>query len=154
MKSPLYIALFAFVILLRGCQPAMEPYGEELSLSEVTPIENILADPTAYVGKKVRIAGQITDVCPMKGCWIEIETEDGQALIVKVNDDEIVFKPESKGKSAIAEGEVYSIEMDEEQAVAYMEHLAEEKGEAFDPSTVEGPMTVYQIKGAGALVEE
>ena len=154
MKSPLYIALFAFFIALSGCQPVMEPYGEALSLSEITPIENILADPTAYVGQKVRIAGQITDVCPMKGCWIEIETEDGQALIVKVDDGDIVFKPESKGKNAIAEGEVYSIEMDEERAIAYMEHLAEEKGEEFDPSTVEGPMTVYQIKGAGALVEE
>lgn len=155
MKFQTLIALFVFTLLLAGCKPDMEPYGEAVSLSETTAIADILADPASYVGKTVRIEGRIKDVCPMKGCWMEVETEDGeQALIVKVNDDEIVFKQESKGKHAVAEGEVYAIEMNQERAISYMEHLAEEKGEDFDPASVEGPMTVYQIKGAGALVEE
>ena len=153
MKLQSLLVLLTVAFLYAGCRPDMEPLGEEISLSQTTPIADILADPTAFVGKKVKIEGRITDVCPMKGCWMEIETEDGQqALTVKVNDGDIVFKPESKGKQAIAEGEVYAIEMDEAQAVSYMRHLAEEKGEVFDEDTIEGPMTVYQIKGAGALV--
>ena len=35
-----------------------------------------------------------------------------------------------------------------------MSRLAEEKGEEFDPSTVTGPMTLYQIDGTGAVVTE
>ena len=169
MKPQIYLSLFFLVFLFAGCQsgqdqvdeqvqvePAnMEVFGEGTSIDETTQIADILADPASFVGKTVKIEGRIKDVCPMQGCWIEVETEDGQqAMIVKVNDGEIVFKQESKGKHAVAEGEVYAIEMNREKAVEYMEHLAEEKGEAFDPTSVEGPMTIYQIKGTGALVAE
>ena len=150
---------------LIGCQPAPEQpetppmelaqYGEALSLTETTSINDILANPKAFVGQKVRIEGRIKDVCPMEGCWIEVENEDGtKSLTVKVNDGEIVFKPESTGKHAVAEGEVYAIELTHENAISYMAHLAEEKGEAFDSTSVTGPMTIYQIKGVGAEVEE
>ncbi len=142
-----------------GCQPAPEQmevapielaqYGEPLELTETTSIADILANPADFVGKKVRIEGRIKDVCPMQGCWIEVENEDGtKSMTVKVNDGEIVFKTESKGSMAVAEGEVYAIEM------TYMAHLAEEKGEAFDSTSVTGPMTIYQIKGVGAEVAE
>ena len=130
-------------------------YGEALTLADVTPISDILADPKSFVGKKVRIEGQVKDVCPMKGCWIEIEGPDGQThLTVKVEDGEIVFTPDTKGKQAIAEGEVYQIDLDKEQAMSYMKHLADEKGEAFDSTSVTGPMVIYQIKGIGAEVLE
>ena len=150
---PFVIALFLFA----GCAPEsqVEPYGEALTLSETTSIAEILANPEAFLGKKVRIEGQITDVCPMKGCWIEVEDPDGrQHLKVKVEDDVIVFTPNTKGKTAIAEGEVYQIDLDKEQAISYLKHLADEKGETFDPTSVDGPITIYQIKGAGALVGE
>ncbi len=155
----------ALCTIMIGCQPAPEQteaspialaqYGEPLELTETTSIADILADPTAYVGKKVRIEGRIKDVCPMEGCWMEVENEDGtKSLTVKVNDGEIVFKPESVGNQAVAEGEVYAIELTHEKAISYMAHLAEEKGEAFDSTSVTGPMTIYQIKGVGAEVAE
>ncbi len=155
------ILLFALTIVLftSGCtqddpvQEQMVQYGEVLTVAEVTPIADILADPQAYVGKKVRIEGQVKDVCPMKGCWIEIEGPDGQThLTVKVEDGEIVFTPDTKGKQAIAEGEVYQIDLDKDQAMSYMKHMADEKGEAFDSTSVTGPMVIYQIKGAGAQI--
>ena len=33
-----------------------------------------------------------------------------------------------------------------------MKHLAEEKGEDFDPASVSGPMVMYQIEGDAAVV--
>ncbi len=157
MKTSTLSILLVFTLFFVGCEqaPEMEPLGEAVSLEEATPIAEILANPSAYVDKTVRIEGRVKDVCPMMGCWMEVETEDGeQARLVKVKNGVIVFKAESKGKQAVAEGEVYAIEMDHEEAIGYMEHLAEEKGEAFDPASVEGPMTVYQIRGTGALVAE
>ncbi len=149
--------LFAFVLLVFltiGCQATTEPYGEDISLKETTSIADILAAPESYVGKTVQIEGRILDVCPMKGCWIEIESEDGQKMLkVKVDDGDIVFKQESKGKHAIAEGEVYTIDMDRDEAISYLQHLADEKGEAFDSTSVKGPMVIYQIKGTGARIE-
>jgi len=35
----------------------------------------------------------------------------------------------------------------------YYEHVAEEQGTKFDPTTITGPVTLYQIKGAGAVID-
>ena len=151
-----YIALFSFALLISSCtsEPAMEQYGSELTLSEVTPISQILDSPADYVGTKVLIEGEVVDICPMKGCWMEVKDPlSGKMMKVKVEDDVIVFDEESKGKKAKAEGEIYEIQLTEEEAMSYMKHLADEKGEAFDSTSITGPMVIYQLQGEGALVE-
>ena len=54
---------------------------------------------------------------------------------------------------ARAEGIVEKLEYTEEEALERARHQAEEHGTEFDPSTVTGPETVYQIKGIGAVME-
>jgi hypothetical protein len=44
------------------------------------------------------------------------------------------------------------MDLTQDEAVDYFEHIAEESGEDFDPSTITGPMTIYQIKGLGATI--
>jgi len=85
---------------------------------------------------------------------MELKSDDGEGMIkVKVKDGEIVFPVESIGESAVVEGTVYKIELSQEDAISYYEHIAEETGEDFDASTITGPMTIYQIKGLGAVID-
>lgn len=142
--------LLAFSVLARA-----ENYGSGVKVAEATPISKILADPDAYVGKTVRIEGKVLDVCPMKGCWMELAGEDGkESLKVKVDDGVIVFPVDSKGKLAVAEGTVEAIPMTKEQYVGWLEHLAEERGEKFDAASVgDGPFRVLQLKGTGARID-
>jgi hypothetical protein len=134
---------------------AGESYGSGVKVAEATPISKILADPDAYVGKTVRIEGKVLDVCPMKGCWMELAGEDGkESLKVKVDDGVMVFPVTSKGKLAVAEGTVEAIPMTKEQYVGWLEHLAEERGETFDGSSVgNGPFRILQLKGTGARID-
>jgi len=48
---------------------------------------------------------------------------------------------------------VYKIDLSEEETINYYEHLKEEKCEEFDPSTITGPETIYQIRGLGAVID-
>lgn len=147
------LALIA-VLAMAGPAWAAETYGGGVTLVETTSIEKILADPDAYVGQRVRIEGQVTDVCPMKGCWMEISEPEGDRLRIKVDDDVIVFPQSAKGKRAVAEGVLEEIPMDREQYVSWMSHLAEERGEKFDASKVgEGPFHILQLRGLGARIE-
>lgn len=145
------------LILVAAAAPAVwsEVYGSGVNVAEATPIGKILADPDAYVGKTVRIEGKVLDVCPMKGCWMELAGEDGkQSLRVKVDDGVIVFPVTSKGKLAVAEGTVEAIPMTRERYVAWLEHLAEERGETFDAAGVgDGPFRILQLKGTGARID-
>jgi hypothetical protein len=118
-------------------------------------ILDLLSDPERYVGQRVRVEGRIGDVCPRRGCWIDIQSEQGKASVrYKVEDGVIVFPVEAKGKRVEAEGTLTARRMTHEQAVAHARYLAEEKGEPFDETKVTGPLTVYQIQGAGAVVHE
>jgi len=129
--------------------------GAEITLTEKTNISDILADPEAYLDKTVLVEGEILEVCPMMGCWMELKSDDGEGMIkVKVKDGEIVFPTEAKGSTALVEGKVYKIELTQEKAIEHFQHVADEKGEEFDPTTITGPMTIYQIKGLGAEIHK
>lgn len=131
-----------------------EKFGKELSLKEKTKISEITKDPESFVGKTVLVEGEVLEVCAAAGCWMELKSDDEKGKIkIKVRDGDIVFPMSAKGKKAVVEGTVYKIELTKEEAIEYYEHLAEEAGREFDPSTVTGPVTIYQIKGLGAEIQ-
>lgn len=130
-------------------------YGKKITVKEVTPISDILANPEKYEGKTVLVEGKVGDVCKKMGCWMMLTGEGkDEAIRIKVNDGEIVFPQERRGKTARAQGVVSVREMTKEQLIAQGEHMAQEQGIKFDPATVTGPKKVVQIKGEGALIEE
>lgn len=112
-------------------------------------IEAFSTNPAAFLDKVVRVEGEVKEVCPMKGCWIDI-SDGKQHVRVQVKDGEIVFEKNLIGQTIIAEGTVYKFELSKEQAVKYYAHLAEEKNETFDPATIKSGTTIYQIGGIGA----
>ena len=153
MKQILFISIIFFLTSSLFAQSDETNYGSELTLKEKTKISVILENPEEYLDKVVLVEGEVLDVCPKMGCWMELKADTKDRKIkVKVKDGDIVFPMEAIGKNALVEGKVYKIELSQEDAVDYMEHLAEEKGEDFDPSMVTGPMTIYQIKGIGAQI--
>ena len=100
--------------------------------------------------------GKIVYVCPMIGCWIEIKDSDsGQIIRVKVQDDVIIFPEDSKEKKVIVNGVFTKIEFTEDQAVKWKIHLAEEKGLKLEESDVtldSSDLIEYRIKGLGAKI--
>lgn len=141
--------------LLLALSDDKDKYGKEITLEEKTNISDILADPENFIDKTVLVEGEILDVCPMMGCWIELKSDSKNSKIkVKVKDGEIVFPKEAKGKMAKVEGTVYKIELTKEKAIEFYSHEAEETGNEFDPATITGPVTLYQIKGLGAEINK
>jgi hypothetical protein len=143
----LFLILMSFSLFAQ-----VEKFGKEITLSEKTKISDILANPEAFVGKTVLVEGQVLDVCQHAGCWMEIKSDNDGKIRIKVKDGDIVFPVAAVGSNAIAEGTVYKIELTKEEAIEFYQHMAEESGKEFDPSTVTGPVTIYQIKGIGAEI--
>ncbi|HXA52524.1 MAG TPA: DUF4920 domain-containing protein [Candidatus Acidoferrum sp.] len=126
--------------------------GKPLTVSEPMPLATLLAKPADYVGKTVQVKGKITEVCEMMGCWMDLVNDDGQKIRIKVNDGELEFPKDSSGKMAIAEGTLNKLELTKEQAIARAKEEAEDKKRKFNPASVKGPMTIYQIQGTGAVI--
>ena len=130
-------------------------YGEPITLTSVTPVSAILDDPAAYVGQRVLVQGMVVAVCEEKGCWMDIASDqDFEKVQIKVDDGVIVFPLSAKGRQALVEGVVEELQLTEEQAIAEAQRKAEEHGETFDPSTIQGPQTIFRIRGSGAVIAD
>lgn len=132
------------------------PYGEALTLTEVTPVSTILDAPEAYLGQRVLVKGMVVAVCESRGCWMDIASDrEFEKIQIKVDDGVIVFPLSARGKDALVEGVVEELQLTYEQALEEAKHKAEEHGTEFDPASVpEGPQTIYRIRGIGAVVAD
>jgi hypothetical protein len=127
--------------------------GAGVTLADSVAIDAILADPAAFKGKTVRVEGMITDVCPKRGCWMELAGNGpGQKLRFKVADGDMVFPMDAKGTRAIAQGEVSVRELTLEQSKQHAEYQSKEYGIAYDPASITKPTSIVQIDGTGAVL--
>lgn len=154
MKKILLTLVIILVAIINITAVPGKKYGKEITLKEKTKISAIVENPKNFIGKTVLVEGVVVAVCEKRGCWMELASDKpSQKIKIKVKDGEIVFPLEEKGKKALVEGTVYEIKMTKEQAIEAGKSEAEEHGKKFDPSTITGPVTLYQIKGIGAVIK-
>lgn len=130
-------------------------YGAGVKLAAATPIADILKDPNAFQGKTVRVEGLIADVCPKRGCWMELAGENaGEKMRFKVEDGDMVFPMEAKGQYAVAEGVVAVNELSLEDSKKYAEYQAKEYGKPYDPASITEPTRIVRLDGLGAVLRD
>ena len=126
-------------------------FGQGVTLTEETAISAIIDNPATYVGKTVKVSGLVVDVCSTRGCWIYLAGDrEFEKIRIKVTDGEIVFPMEARGKMAVVEGIVESMELTREEVIKRRKHHAEETGTSFDPATVTSGESVLRIRGLGS----
>lgn len=119
--------------------------GSGVSLTDPTPIANVVERPKDYVGKTIRIDGVATAVCTHMGCWMAVApegAEKGPAVRLKVEDGVIVFPVSAKGKKVSAQGVFEAVGTSAEAKEAAGEHAKH------DPSASQQ----YQLKATGAVI--
>jgi|GEM_PF-5588143 hypothetical protein len=76
-----------------------------VTLTESTPIADILADPGVFDGKTRRIEGIIVEICQSQGCYLTLQDHKGNALNLKVIDGTLDFRLQTEvGFYAVGEG--------------------------------------------------
>ena len=127
--------------------------GKPLALKAPVTVGALLSEPEKFVDKTVQVKGKITEVCQAMGCWMELVGDDGKRIHIQVgHDGAIEFPKDAAGKMAIAEGKLTKTELTHDQAVARAEEEAKDNGRKFDPKSVKGGMTMYEIQGTGAVI--
>ena len=169
MRSSLRASLFIAIIIMQSAcstktaeqtvdvsKTSLENFGIEISKDIISPMTELFNNADSYLDKNVVIQGKIVDVCPMKGCWIEVKDFDSEKSIrVKVKDGEIVFPENSKNKEVLVEGIFSKLDFTEEQAIQWKIHLAEEKGIELTSEDIEldaSDLIEYRIKGLGVQI--
>lgn len=129
-------------------------YGKGLELDNTVTVDELFLSSDNFEGKTVQVKGIVTDVCPKRGCWVQLKGEKStETLRVKVRDGHIVFPISSIGAEATVIGKLEKIVLNEKRARAFQKHIAEEKKLPFDPSSVKGGMVFWQVGGVGAVMK-
>src|SRR5262245_43263918 len=106
----LVLSLLASGLALNAAEEKV--LGVAPSLATPTAIKDVVAKPSVYEGKTVRIDGIVTAVCREKGCWMALAAADnpkGPTVRLKVEDGVIVFPVTARGHRASAQGVVERI---------------------------------------------
>ena len=131
-------------------------YGSKITLEQISSISNILNNPDNYLNQQVLISGNIIDVCPMRGCWINVkEIQTDSKIRIKVIDGQIIFPLSSLAKNVIVQGTLQKLEFTRDQAINWKIHLAEEKGEILHRDSVKldhSDLVEYRINGYAAEI--
>ena len=154
MRKTMIAALSCIILTAPHAGRAADGYGRPVSSGETTQVSAILDDGAAYVGKEVKVEGMIVGVCARRGCWMELAGDrQHEKIRIKVDDGVMVFPLSARGKKALVEGRVEAVSMSAEEARSFYAHQAEEKGTSFDPASVSRPVTFYQIRATGAVID-
>ena len=159
---------FFFTLVFLGCSTKLtetellnkkNPFG--IYGSNVVSIENninlheLLKNPEKNLNNEIVIVGEIVDVCPMRGCWIDISDDQENLIKVKVKDGEIVFPLSAINQKVKVYGQFIKLKYTKEQIISWKIHLEEEKGKFLHPDSVkvtELDLIEYRINAMGAEI--
>ncbi len=77
----------------------------------------------SYTGK---ITGKVAEVCQEKGCWMKIERDNGEQLMVKFKDYGFFMPTDIVGKEVVLDGEAVVKEV----SVKQQKHYAKDAGKS------------------------
>ncbi|HYC29869.1 MAG TPA: DUF4920 domain-containing protein [Chitinophagaceae bacterium] len=89
----------------------------------VNAVDGKLKDQDKFNGK---VKGKVVSVCQEKGCWMKIERENGDAMMVKFKDYSFFMPKDIQGKEVVVDGEATI----KETSVKQLKHYAQDAGKS------------------------
>ena len=146
-KFFLNLVFFLFVSFIYS---QSEFYGNVFNIEETNfDMKTIESEREKY--ESVQISGIIKSSCPMKGCWMEIETDD-KNIFVKFKDYSFFVPTKGiKGKRATIRGNLFFDTL----SVAEQKHYAHDAGKSHDEiNKINKIKVVTTAIAEGVLIED
>src|SRR5688572_15284538 len=96
-----------------------------------------------------KITGKVTEVCQEKGCWMKVQKQNGEKLMVKFRDYGFFMPKDIVGKEVVLDGEATVKEV----SVKQQKHYAEDAGKSKEEiAKIKTPKRELQFVAKGVLV--
>jgi len=160
-----FVLVLAFIM---SCKAQTKENNTELPTKETTYLsvgkqiddkDVLSADQMAihYKGMKVgdtinsKMIAKVGAVCQMKGCWMTLNLEDGNEVMVRFKDYGFFVPKDIAGKEVIVNGLAYV----KETSVEEQRHYAEDAGKSEEEiATITSPKKSYAFEADGVLIKE
>ena len=164
-----YILVLAMVLSFMACKEEQKQEVVETSIEMAVNYksfgEEIIADDAVavksmaehYKGMNVgdsinsKMVAKVDEVCQAKGCWMKLNLENGEQVMVKFKDYGFFMPKDIKGKEVIVNGKAYVKEV----SVDEQRHYAEDGGETTEAiAAITEPKRTYSFEADGVLLKE
>jgi len=130
--------------------PPTGNFGESISKEDALVAERALDKITMDTTFGLKLTGTIHEVCQHSGCWLTIEMDNGEELMVNMLDHAYEIPKDAAGKTVWAEG----IAIRELIPVEMLKHYAEDAGKSQEEITaISKPEWKYTIDAKGVIIE-
>ncbi|UYZ64228.1 DUF4920 domain-containing protein [Hymenobacter weizhouensis] len=159
--------------VLAGCQPSARSEADEAAQASSasatqaalsgktygTPISAAGAQPVAKLANllgsndsaQVKLVGKATAVCQAKGCWLTMQTPQGQSMRVRFKDYAFFVPKDIAGKTVVINGWAHR----ETVPVEDLRHYAQDAGKsAQEVAAITQPEQQLNFEADGVLVAE
>lgn len=106
---------------------------------------------TMQVGDSInsKIIAKVTDVCQAKGCWMTLNLEDDEEVMVKFKDYGFFVPKDITGKEVIVNGKAFVSEISVEE----QQHYAKDAGKTEEEiALITEPKKTFSFEADGVLV--
>lgn len=160
---------FNFLLLLSTIMISFSGFSQEknagkndlyFSVGEEVEADNILSalqmqerysDLEVGDTLSVTFRGEVASVCKKKGCWMNVNLEDGREVMVKFKDYAFFVPKNIENKEVIMEGKAYVTEM----SVEDQRHYAEDAGKsAAEIKAINEPAVTLSFLAEGVKIKK
>lgn len=153
---------FTLVSILWSCDQNRTTENEEVKVIMTKHGDNITEDnavdiekfETLFIGKdslEIKLAGTVEEVCQTKGCWMTLQMDDSNTMMVRFKDYEFFVPKDASGKTAIIEG----IARVDTISVADQKHYLEDKNASQEEiDAITEPEITYSFEARGVIIKE
>ena len=163
------VSILAITLALVSCKDNdKKPETQEIEKQEVNytsvgmEINDADALPAArmaehYKAMKVgdtvnsKMIGKVEEVCQSKGCWMKVDLENGEQVMVKFKDYAFFMPKDLAGKEVVLNGKAFvnEVPVDEER------HYAEDGGATPEEiAAITAPKKTFSFEADGVLIKQ
>lgn len=149
-KYFVFIAIFSLPIISAMAQKA-ENFGAEIEEEGALQPTEFIQEMEGKVEQEVKFAAKVNEVCQMKGCWMTLDLENGEEVMVRFKDYAFFVPKNSGGKTAIVEGRAFY----DEVPVETLRHYAEDAGKSQEEiNAITEPEMRLSFVADGVIIKE
>ncbi len=107
---------------------------------------------TMHIGDSIttKMIGKVDEVCQSKGCWMKINLENGEQVMVKFKDYGFFMPKDIAGKEVVLNGLAYVNEVPVEE----LRHYAEDAGKSAEEiAAITAPKKTFSFEANGVLLK-
>ncbi len=133
MRTTFFIALASFVLVFSACKnDPYETFGQDFEITKDTlsarEMDDLFDELDFGDTALVTFSSKIDAVCQKKGCWMEVDLDEGYVARVTFLDYGFFVPLNATGSEAIIHGKAFW----KADTSAEKRHYAEDAGEEFD----------------------